>query len=289
MSAKLRERLCERLEGEQGLFLTLTYRRGEYANPEDLLDRSSEERHVRRFMESLGKHLGENLSGRWVRKLEFQHGGWVHWHVILVGVTFIDHADLTRIWGHGFTYVNRINRKRVHYFAKYLCKPGESVPAWVYARPVGSIRVIASSPGFWNDPREGRSERRSGFRLIGFYRTIGDAVDAAKEHCTMVDERGHHHRINEPIHQIVAAVLSSGGSFHESERPGWLLCTGLIRRHQATSRPGAAEGRHRPLYLKKDEKPPTLLTSWRLLHLLEASTDVPGFAFDRDMGLSLAA
>src|SRR5690606_20307089 len=101
-----------------------TYERREGETPEELFRRSSEERHVRKFIERLSRVMGQSLTGRWICKLEFQRGGWVHWHLIIVGCSSIPHRRLAKAWSHGHVWVQRCTKARVKYFAKYIAKGG---------------------------------------------------------------------------------------------------------------------------------------------------------------------
>lgn len=259
-SMKLAQRLKARCSGEEGVFITLTYRRDEWESPRDLYHATGEDRHVRRFMATLAEYLGESLNGRWLCKLEFQRGGWVHWHILLLGVRRIDHADLTEMWGHGFTYVQRMTRTRIGYFAKYITKADASVPEWIYAMRAGSVKVIRSSPGFWGGGEVRDDSPPPTFRIAGVYRTIGDCVDQAKTTCTTVDEAGRYSRLSLPFDAAVQAVALAGGSFGAGSRPGWLRCTGLERGLRKGR--GAAIAAPR-LYLTDEVNPPNPLAGWR--------------------------
>lgn len=167
------KRLWDRCSNELGVFLTLTYRHNEYSSAKELWWRQQERQDVALFMRRLGRALNQSLKGRWVCKLEFQAGGWVHWHIILLGIERIDHTLLTRAWGLGFVWVKRMTKNRVLYLAKYVAKNGK-LPAWLYGERPRSIKVVRVSPGFWKEPSrqylvniDSRPQRLDGYVSIG--------------------------------------------------------------------------------------------------------------------------
>jgi len=150
ISAALAQRLVDRCRGESDvLMLTLSYERSAWQwDPERLFHAASDEQHVPLFFRRLQKYLGGSLKGRWLCKQEFQRGGWVHWHIILVGVPFIPHDDLTRLWGYGHVWINKAKRSRLRYVCKYASKDAD-IPAWLYAQRLRAVKIIRVSPGFW--------------------------------------------------------------------------------------------------------------------------------------------
>lgn len=263
-AASLCERLQGRLKGERGVFITLTYRREEWAGTRELYRASSEDRHVRRFIAGLSAYLGESLNGRWIRKLEFQEGGWVHWHLIILGVSRIEHADLSELWGYGFVWVSRMSERRIRYFGKYLAKDGGGVPAWVYAEPVRSVKVVASSPGFWRNERVRVHEPSDRIRLRGVYRSIGQSVDEAERWTILRDDRHRHTRVRKRLWELVGLATHVVAG----QRPGWVGLVGV--RPDGTARPryrwgvllGVEDGGARrgsgglPLHLTEKPNPP---------------------------------
>lgn len=163
MTARLRERLTRRLR-KGGRHITLTYARDQWDDAEQLYDAAGDagERHVRRFIARLEQYLGYSLKGRWFRKMEFQSGGWLHWHLLLDVQHDIRHDDLSRLWGHGHVFITRANRKALDYVCKYVAKDVDSLPVWLQARPVRSVRIIAVSPGFWANEAAEESEGEVG-------------------------------------------------------------------------------------------------------------------------------
>jgi hypothetical protein len=192
------QRIWKVCKGRPGVFVTLTYNRDGYAGPLDLYRRQSEKKHIKCFIQKLQRRLGYSLKGRWVRKMEFQRGGWVHWHLIILGEKFIPQEMLESCWPHGFVSLRALTKKRVFYTCKYVGKGGIGVPAWLYGEPPRSVRIIQSSPGFW--PEEDRKpstycpiyakygppppQRIPGFRPIGAGLREGRG-------CTVRDQRQH--------------------------------------------------------------------------------------------------
>lgn len=272
-AAKLRERLVRKCHGQAGVFLTLTYSREEWGGPRELYRAASAERHVRRFIEGLSAYLGESLTGRWIRKMEFQRGGWVHWHLIILGVKRIDYVALSELWGFGHVWISRASRRRVSYFAKYLSKESDVAPEWIYAEPVRSVKVVATSPGFWGESSKA-SQAPERLRLVGCYETIGQSVERMEQRCVLVDGEGKHHQLWEQVWVVVARVLAHGGRVARGSRPGWLRLVGagpdgevrpLIRWAAVLGVQGGsprASARGLRLHLTKDPNPPDLRSGW---------------------------
>lgn len=147
-------RLSKKLESavekfnEKKLFITLTYDHNNYDSPAQLYRIQKEERHVRRFISRLANYVECDLTGRWICKLEFQQGGWVHFHIIMDSPKYIPQEHLNNIWGYGFTWINKIGKKHKNYFAKYASKTG-GLPKYLLTERQRSIKVVRTSPGFW--------------------------------------------------------------------------------------------------------------------------------------------
>ncbi len=184
------QRLWSVCKGRKGLFLTLTYKRSRYVDAGDLYHRQSnaEEKHIKCFMQRLQRRLRLSLTGKWVRKMEFQRGGWVHWHLIILDVERIESDVLAEAWGHGFVKVRKITKKRVLYTCKYVGKGGCSLPAWLYGERPRSVRIVQSSPGFWPDEDRKPSRYCPIYAKYGppppprspVYRPIGEALRQAR-------------------------------------------------------------------------------------------------------------
>lgn len=129
--------------------------------PQKLYEAAERNQHAARFMQRLEEYLQEDLRGKWVRKAEFQRGGWLHYHFIILGIAFIPHDDLTRIWSHGHVDIRRVSKKTGHYVAKYQSKAGEGYPDFLYDRPRNSVKIWGTSPGFWK-PVEDRESVAEG-------------------------------------------------------------------------------------------------------------------------------
>jgi len=151
LGCRLGAKLWERVKGRPGLFITLTYDRDRYGDALDLYRTQSERQHVAKFIKRLQNRLGVSLKGEWIRKLEFQEGGWVHWHLIIMGPQFIANRDIAECWGHGFTKTKGLNRERCFYMTKYVCKGNIALPSFIWGEPPRSVKIIAVSPGFWGE------------------------------------------------------------------------------------------------------------------------------------------
>lgn len=163
MSHRIYEKLHRRValsraRGEPAVMLTLHYDRTPYGGsddddgPERLWDTASEGQHLNRAMQRLSKALGKSLRGKWIAKAEFQNGGWLHFHVILLGVGFVPFEVLKESWGHGGVYVSPGRGKRLRYMTKYATKEGGAgYPDWLYDREPKSVKIYRTSPGFWKE------------------------------------------------------------------------------------------------------------------------------------------
>ena len=252
LSAALSKRLWDRCKGEEGLFITLTYRREEYQDARDLYRCQSEEQHVPLFLRKIGRYLGESLTGRWFCKLEFQQGGWVHWHIILLGVKFIDHSDVERLWGRGFVWLHRLNRRRVQYCCKYVSKGG-SVPAWLYGDPPRSVKVIRVSPGFWRDGRpkcDGQVEREP-VKRWPFWRPIGAQLERNRRRVVCRDDRGRFATVTADLALLAVRLMERGCGVVGGDE-GWLWFDAswedvdAALGETATAGPGASGASRRP-------------------------------------------
>lgn len=215
--AEFQQKLAERCQGEVGLFLTLTYDRTPYRTPRELYRSGSEEKHVALFMRRLGRAIGEKLTGRWICKLEFQRGGWVHFHIIVLGLNFIKHAKIRDAWGRGHVHVRKLTAKAAHYLSKYVAKDGD-LPAFLLAEPLGSVKVVRTSQGFWSrgsvpsppKPPSDSSEPPS-FRIAA-YRPIGESIER-RDRRTTIESRGRFRQVNAPVEAVLYAQLAAGLRF----------------------------------------------------------------------------
>jgi len=155
-SNRLSKKLIDRVEDftEKALFITLTYDRNNYKNPAQLYREQSEQRHIRLFIRRLSNYLGVSLNGKWIRKMEFQNGGWIHFHLIIDSPKYIPHEHLNMLWGFGYTWINVAKWSKVKYFCKYISKKFEDVPPYLYMERMRSVKIIACSPNFWCLPKQ---------------------------------------------------------------------------------------------------------------------------------------
>ena len=223
--AKLDDRLEERCQGEKGLFLTLTYKRERYSDPRELYREASEKKHVAEFMKRLSRHLDESLSGRWICKMEFQEGGWVHWHIILLGISRIEHAELDRLWAHGHVWIKRMNRESRRYMTKYVAK-GDGLPSFLYAERPRSVKVIRTSKGFWHDTiKRPHRDRPKPSPQLDAYRPIGESLRLSDATTIVQDQQGTYRCIRSTLDHVLSDLHDRG--FKVIARSGsWLELIG---------------------------------------------------------------
>lgn len=237
LAARLAERACNRLR-KGGLFLTLTYDRSKYADARELYDEARDQRHVRRFVHRLERLLGASLKGKWLRKMEFHEGpeGWLHWHVLLDWRSSIPHDVLTKAWGHGHVWVGKATRSRIRYTCKYVAKTLDDLPGWLLAEPARSVKIVAVSPGFWDEgdvePEVKDQDVDDGGGVAGFsrlptYVTIGQALERNRDAVEVVhydtrfgevDVECYRFRLN--LAQVYLVLEAHGSSLHD-DGDGW--------------------------------------------------------------------
>lgn len=241
LSAALSWRLQERCKGEFGVFLTLTYDRTKYADPVDLYRRCAEEQHVPLFLRKIERFLGEKFKGRWLCKLEFQKEGWVHWHILLLGVRKIPHAALKRLWTHGHTWVSRLDKRNVRYICKYAVKSDE-VPAWLYAERPRSVKIIRVSPGFWGQPARPRKREpdpnESMPMQLPAYEPIGDRINHTEDRIVARDERGSYRQVRVDLGTLLAHLLESSCAI-VGRRGKWLVIDATFDEFEAAAQRAA--------------------------------------------------
>ncbi len=139
----------------RSLFLTLTLDPADYGGVEDSRapikawqEATQGDGHLKLFIRRLKTATKINFTGKWLAKREFQESGMLHYHLILYDVGRIDHDVLTKAWGKGYVWVERVNPNTASYVAKYQGKSA-SVPGWLYDLPGRSVKLVATSPGFW--------------------------------------------------------------------------------------------------------------------------------------------
>jgi len=212
LCAELSDKLIERFKGKKGVFLTLTYDRAPYSSPVEVYRDSGTERHVRLFIRSLGKMLGENLSGKWICKLEFQRGDWPHFHLLIETSSRPTADQVSRAWGHGFVHVARIRTRRLRYFAKYVAKPG-ALAGWVLAERTRSVKVIRTSPGFWPVSRKAKPSSAIPCKRHPptAYVTLGDKL--ARTSTVLIRSGRRFRRFRLAYHEAVTLLASDRACF----------------------------------------------------------------------------
>lgn len=109
--------------GEKPKFFTLTFKE----NVQDIKYANSE---FKKFRQRLSRHIfGRNEPNglRYVAVIEFQQRGAIHYHMITFNAPYVPHAELERIWGHGFIKVNAIDEvdNVGAYVTKYMTKDND--------------------------------------------------------------------------------------------------------------------------------------------------------------------
>lgn len=279
LSAKLANRLWERCRGHRGLFVTLTYRRDDYENAQDLYHAASDEQHVPLFLRKVARYLDRSLKGKWFCKLEFQRGGWVHWHLLILDVGRIPHDELARMWGYGHVWVRRLNHRNVKYCTKYTVKSG-GVPLWLYGQRPRAIKIIRVSPGFWGEQRAGGLERtkppdeEDPYDIYGpgpspvlpIYEPIGDAIERNRDRIVARDDSGHYRHLHADLGSLLVELLELGCGVVEVHQ-GWLHIDGTLddleraacrerARRVAAGRPGSR------LHLSRRGNPDASMPWW---------------------------
>lgn len=227
LTANLSRRLWERCKGRRGLFVTLTYRRDEFQSALDLYRTQSEQQHVplflrkvERYMRRMGTMPAGGLKGRWFCKLEFQRGGWVHWHLIILDVEKIPHADVTSMWGRGHVWLKRLSMRQVRYCCKYVAKGGD-VPVWLYGEPPKSIKVVRVSPGFWGEGGLSCSDPAPRPPTFPAWVPIGEKIERARTVLVARDEAGRHKTVRADLGPLLVALMKGGCGVVGNER-GWV-------------------------------------------------------------------
>lgn len=194
LAAALSDKLWKRCRGHRGLFVTLTYDRSRYESAIALYRAQGESQHVALFLRKVARYLGVDLRGKWFCKLEFQKGGWVHFHLIILDVDRIPHAACTEMWGHGHVWLRRLSQRAVRYCTKYVAKGG-ALPAWLFLERPRSVKIIRVSSGFWPKPPPDDDVSEEDDDAP----SLSPAEEAA-----LPDDRGYRAAISAPIGQKLA-------------------------------------------------------------------------------------
>jgi len=89
--------------GEKPKFFTLTFR-------ENVTDIKWANKEFKKFRQRLSRYIWrESNNLKYVAVIEFQKRGAVHYHVVTFNMPYVPHADLERIWGHGFVHIRAID------------------------------------------------------------------------------------------------------------------------------------------------------------------------------------
>lgn len=220
----LGQRLTVRCRGHAGLFVTLTYRRSDHRDAQDCYRRQSDEQHVPLFIRKVSRYLHRDLRGKWICKVEFQRGGWMHFHLIILDVDRIPHEALAQMWGHGFVWVNKLSPHRIKYACKYVSKAG-SLPAWLLMERPRSVKIVRVSHGFWesgegssattraDDEADGDDDADRYFpraSVLDAYRPIGVSLAASRTRVLARDADGRYVSGRCDLGQLLSALVASG-------------------------------------------------------------------------------
>jgi len=208
---QLVEKISDRMQGKKGLFITLTYNRDNYDSPRDLYRKQSEQQHVALFIRRLSRFLKIPLSGRWMRKMEFQEGGWVHFHLVLQYAGFINHNEITRLWGHGHTWVDRWQGGHCFYIAKYMSKEGQ-FPDWLLFEKPRSVKIVSVSPGFWgeSEPKPKKQSYPGYYKGLGAYQPIYFRLQKYSNSTLVKYDERTFRLVNEHISLVMFALIYAG-------------------------------------------------------------------------------
>lgn len=258
MAGEKRRRLERRLQMELDakrsfVMLTLSYERSPYSSPQELYTEASRLQHLNKAMKRLGENVREKLTGRWFAKCEFQTGGWLHYHVILLGFKFLDFDDLYDAWGHGGVYISAGKVKHAGYVSKYCSKESEQpYPEWLYGFKAGSVKLYSASPGFWKPLNELDAEDKPerpiselcqlpdrqhaeyiSTRMAAMeadyngFRTVGQCIDDARQLIRVKDDRGRFQEYQVDEYAVRHALGLNGSEYH-GKRLGWHEFSGTV-------------------------------------------------------------
>lgn len=259
---QLSERLKERIKGRGGLFLTLTVK-DDGGGIEEAYDEVQRNKGVSRFFKELSDRTGVNFAGRWICKLEFTKKGMLHFHILIMDVRYIAHAVIEECWGRGFVWVNQFYPDRSDgvsaYFSKSTCSyVGKAlhIPHWVRQRPVGSIKVVRTSPGFW--PKKRVFSKKGDCQVaqescpktgLPIYVPIGHQIVQSNSRCTLEDTTSNRKASFEDLSVgAVAVYLKRDG--HSFEVLGQSIVT-TASFEETLEAAAAAARRRRPIHLNK--------------------------------------
>lgn len=106
--------------------------------------------------------------------------------------------------GPGFVWIHRADEAELRYVCKYIAKDGE-FPAFLYLRPIRSVKIIRVSPGFWGttspemDEETGEDEEDFDAEpepiKLPAYVTIGEMIERGEEAIVCRDDNGHYAQV----------------------------------------------------------------------------------------------
>lgn len=256
VAAAFHSRLTKRVGKKRMLFVTLTYDQRLFDSPLDAYRTSSEHRHIPRFIERLSKQTGIDLTGRWIRKLEFQDNSWPHYHLLIDTHRYIDQKVIEECWGHGYARCERMKPSRIAYFCKYVSKTG-TIPAWLLGERPKSVKIVACSPGWWGE-RARRTEIRSRRSLqLACYVPIGQRLSTVDGVVVRVPESDSWHFIRLGMSEVLD-IASDLGTIVDCEKEAYIVDADPARLIERLRTRERAAKRHAPFGLSYMTNPPNL-------------------------------
>lgn len=267
------QRLGKRIEGESGVVVTLTL--DSTRSSEDAYEELSRNKAVSRFLETVEDRTGNDFSGKWICKLEFTDRGMPHFHLIILGIQYIPHSILEEAWARGYVWITKFSKTDSAGVASYIAKKVSGYlskniepPDWVYIRPRGSVKIIRTSPGFWNNdpaPLEyvppDSEQPRKGLKLP-CYVTIGDALNQS-DYRVEISEPSSGRVVTFDGVSIGEIALNLARQTHDLDTcPGGISTS--VTFEQTLETAASAASRSRPLHLKR-----VLNRAWVMNYLSE--------------------
>lgn len=280
MSSILRQRLRDRCRGKRWKMITLTYDREGFEHPRDVYETAKRERHTARFIERLGELCGMSFAGKWICKMEFQSGGWLHWHILLEHGPKIDWRTILKAWNRGRVDIRHGTRRRIDYLAKYVAKPSEGMPGWLLGEPSRSVRVIRASSGFWANESK-KSKQRIERMSWPMYETIGQAATRRRAEMSLINCGGFFMSCKVGIAKVASILRNAGFATATCTNSGSLLVQGslaravdLVKAAAEAAKPCDSTAAASAFFLSRTPEPPPasrpdtwLLEFWESMHL----------------------
>jgi hypothetical protein len=164
--------------------------------------------------------------------MEFQRGGWVHWHLIILDVHRIPHALAAELWGHGHVWLRKLSPRNVKYCTKYTVKAGD-VPSWLLMERPRSVKVIRCSPGFWGREPAKRLQVVDEYdvvcrgRVVNMYTPLRECIGKSRDRVVCSDGQGNWATVDADLGAVLQ-VLGRYAVGVVGTRRGWIQCNGTF-------------------------------------------------------------